>query len=403
MTPRKTVSVNLSARHLQNEHTISIIRCRTATDDRTPPEGTLQSAPRESPRRHTEFPARNGSEPAGAFADKRCHREGRTDAACPTPSRPSEDSFDTYHSILVPLDGSKFAEQAIPLALSIASRARASLEIMRVHDLYLFQDPHGCWSRFNAQEDAAYKEREQAYLDAIAKRLGTTAAVPLTSALVDGLVDEGIVKHARTKPFDLIVMAVHDRSPLSCFWMGSRADELVRHAFSPILLMRPRDGFHDTEPDPTPKRILIPLDGSSLAERVLEPAVALGKIVEATYSLVRVIESSATPIGFPFARGLNRVERCWLAKQIAESDAYLKEVAQELETKGLHVETHVVVGKSAAVAILDLARERKHDLIAIATHGRNGLQRFLLGSVADKIVRGTFKPVLVYRPSRNNN
>jgi nucleotide-binding universal stress UspA family protein len=84
-----------------------------------------------------------------------------------------------------------------------------------------------------------FKEQEQAYLDAITKQLGKTAAVPVTSTLVGGLIEDAILERVRTKPADLIVMTTHGRGPMSRFWLGSVAVELMRHGPVPILLVRP--------------------------------------------------------------------------------------------------------------------------------------------------------------------
>ncbi len=88
-------------------------------------------------------------------------------------------------------------------------------------------------------------------------------------------------------------------------------------------------------------------------------------------------------------------------KRRAEAQAYLDGVAERLRAKALRIQTHVAVGASTAAAVLDVARDEKMELIAIAIHGRGAFKRLLLGSVADKVVRGTFTPVLVYRPATN--
>ena len=290
-----------------------------------------------------------------------------------------------YHSILVPLDGSQFAEQALPLALSIANRAGASLEVVRVHVLYALQEPACSWLPFDPTEDAIFKEHEQAYLDAIVRRLQKTASVPVTSALVGGLTVDGILERARTKPADLVVMTTHGRGPMSRFWLGSVADELVRHAPVPILLVRPQEAPQDLEPEPTLRRMLVPLDGSELAEQVREPAIALGSLMDAEYTLIRVVESRFSSSGYPVVAELRAAEQPRLEKRKAEAQAYLDRVAERLRAEGFRIQTHVVVAESAAAAVLDMARDKNIDVIAIATHGRSGLKRLLLGSVADKI------------------
>ncbi|MGA2065397.1 MAG: universal stress protein [Thermoguttaceae bacterium] len=302
-----------------------------------------------------------------------------------------------YHSILVPLDGSPFAEQALPLALSIANRARARLEVMLVHVLYMFQQPECSWLPFDPTEDAIFKSREQAYLDAIVKRLRKTASVPVTSALASGTIEDGILERARTEPADLIVMTTHGRSPLKRFWLGSVALDVVLNAPVPVLLVRPQQASADSGPEPTLRRILVPLDGSKFAEGVLEPTVALGSLMDAEYTLVRAVEPGLLPDGFRVVAELSATEQPRLEKRKAEAQAYLDGVAGFWRSEALRIQTQVVVGTSAA-AVLGVARDKKSELIAIAIHGRGAFKRLLLGSVAGKIVRGTSTPVLVYRP-----
>jgi len=307
------------------------------------------------------------------------------------------------HSILVPLDGSQFAEQALPLALTIANRAAASLEVVQVYDRYVIQDPRCGWLPFDLAEGAMFEEKVEAYLHTIVRRLESAASVPVSSALAGGLIAEGILERARTKPADLIVMTTHGRGPASRFWLGSVADELVRHASVPILLVRPQDAAAVLLPEPTLRRILVPLDGSELAERVLEPAIALGSLMDAEYTFLRAVEPGWFPEGHPHLEEVKGelavVESPRLDKRKAEAQSYLDRLAECYRANARSIQTHVVVGESVATAVLDVARIWSVDLIAIATHGRGGLKRLLLGSVADKIVRGTSVPVLVYRPT----
>ena len=142
-------------------------------------------------------------------------------------------------SILVPLDGSKFAENAIPLALNIATRAGAHLELLRIHELYALHDSHACWSPYEPAADAQYQAEEQAYLDRTVERLRMTASVPVTSALVNGVIEDAILNRARTRAPDLIVMATHGRGPLSRLCFGSVAEKLILYGPVPILLFPP--------------------------------------------------------------------------------------------------------------------------------------------------------------------
>ena len=184
-----------------------------------------------------------------------------------------------YHFILVPLDGSQFAEEALPLSMAIAARAEARLEIVQVfascpplclaYNVVPYYDP---------LQDAAYEEQDRGYLAAIVSRLRKKGSVPMSSALVGGTIVEGILERARSTDADLIVMTTHGRGPLSRFWLGSVADGLLRQARLPVLMLHPSE---HSEPNREPglRHILIPLDGSELAEGALEHAIALGSLI----------------------------------------------------------------------------------------------------------------------------
>jgi len=300
-----------------------------------------------------------------------------------------------YLSVLVPLDRSSFAEQALPLASSIARRANARLDLVEVHALYALEDPHAGWAPFEADRDAQCKQQEQLYLDATARLTTCVSAVVATAGVLSGsavlpeTVADSILERARTGKADLIVMATHGRGPLSRFGFGSVADQLIRRAPMPVLLVRPSEKPARTTPEPVLENILIPLDGSKLAEQVLEPAAELAQLMEARLSLLRVVEFRSSSGDRGAASLPDR----------SEQERYLERVAARLREQGLQVGTRVVVARHAAEAILEEARVHGADLIALATHGRGGLKRLLLGSVADRLIRGAALPILVYRPT----
>ena len=214
-----------------------------------------------------------------------------------------------FRSLLVPLDGSEFAEEAIPLALSVANRAGAGLELLRVHELYALHAPHACWSPYEPAEDAKFRASEQAYLDLTAKRWQMAASMPVTSALADGLIEDGILRRVRTRLPDLIVMATHGRGPLSRLFFGSVAEKLVLGGSAPILLVHRGKG-PNSRPEPALKHILIPLDGSQLAESVLGPAVAIGSLMGADCTLLSVGKANSrlqTGVLLPQNRALSKL------------------------------------------------------------------------------------------------
>ena len=301
-----------------------------------------------------------------------------------------------YRSVLVPLDRSSLAEQALPLARSIAQRANGKLDLVEVHTLYALDDRNSGWLPFDRDRDAECKQQEQLYLDATAKLVGSLSPLTVTAGVLTGsavlaeTVADSILERARTGNADLIVMTTRGRGVVSRFALGSVADELVRRAPIPVLLMRPTEKAPVVTAEPVIDNILIPLDGSPLAEQILEPALDMARLMEARCTLLRVVEARSSP-------GDRREP-----PENAQAEAYLERVAERLREQGYQVHTHVVVARHTVEAILAEAAALANSLIAVATHGRGGFNRLLLGSVADKLIRTAASPVLVYRPTENH-
>ena len=205
---------------------------------------------------------------------------------------------------------------------------------------------------------------------------------------------------------DLIVMTTHGRGPLGRFWLGSVADELVRESPVPVLLIRPTEKLVDLTREPSLKHIMVPLDGTELAEQMLPNAVALGRFLDADFTLVRVVRplemtvpvGEAGTVGFQVQTMVDRIDT--LQEQIVnEASAYLERKAKPMREVGLKVASRVDVAEQPATAILHDAVPPVIDMVALETHGRRGLARLFLGSVADKVIRGAHVPVLVHHPT----
>jgi nucleotide-binding universal stress UspA family protein len=297
---------------------------------------------------------------------------------------------------VVPLDGTAFGEHALPLAAAIARRAGAELRVVHVHTLpgadappvrhYFPDGPYG-----------PSRGRRRAYLDEVASRLARVSAVAATPLLYEGR-DVAAALRSAAADADLVVMATHGRGPLARFVSGSVAHALLRYPRPPVLLVRGREAPPPLGDEPAVRRVLVPLDGTADAEHVLGPAVALGTLLGADYTLLRV--SSLRPlIGFDRyqAGGLPRPED---RQRLGEARDGLARCAERLEAQGLEVETRVVFDdRPAASAILDFARTRPADLIALTTRRRGALLRLLRGGTADRVVRGASAPVLVSCPN----
>jgi nucleotide-binding universal stress UspA family protein len=308
-----------------------------------------------------------------------------------------------YRNLLVPVDGSVFAEHALPLALSLARRAGARVQLVHVHVPLAAVDAEGFG--YVAQHlDAQIKAEHHEYLERLVRRIHDVSDVPVTATLLEGDVAVLLRATAGSTDTDLVVMTTHGRGPFQRFWLGSVADALVRDLPVPLLLLRPGEGPVELAGEPALRHFLLPLDGSALAMQVLEPALLLGDLLGADYTLLRVIRPPSPVAHQLESRGLGESVESMLAQLEAAHQAvyrtaeeYLGHIARRLPDAAGRLRTRVVADSSPAHAILEAAQQGI-DLIALATHGRRGLSRLLLGSVADKVLRGVTIPLLVYRP-----
>jgi len=304
-----------------------------------------------------------------------------------------------YRSLLVPLDGSATAEQALPLALNIARRASAALELVSVQ--VPFPAVYGeDMARLENPLAAEAQQKARSYLDGLTRRIAANSSVPTTATLLEGSIADSISQHAAGKGADLVVMTVFGAGPWTRFWLGSVADQLVRKLPMAIVMLWPHERAPELSSEPSFKQILIPLDGSAEAEEAVEPAVELGTLMQAEFTLLRVVKP-VVPLAAsqPNSQRESAESQTQVTGQVlpADAQAYLDRVAERIRAKSLRVKTRVVLHENPAVAILD-AQAQGVDLTAFTTRGHRALPWLFLGSTADKVLRGTNTPVLVKRP-----
>jgi nucleotide-binding universal stress UspA family protein len=165
-----------------------------------------------------------------------------------------------YRTVLVTLDGSAFAEHALPLALSIAGRAGATLRLVRVH-VPVAAAYGGNEPATDLDLDTQVKAAEYAYLEEVSARLGKVCSIRQATALLEGRIADALSEQVVSADADLVVMTTHGRGPLSCFWLGSVADEVVRRSSRPLLLVRPDETAPELAHPPALHHVLIPWTG----------------------------------------------------------------------------------------------------------------------------------------------
>lgn len=301
-----------------------------------------------------------------------------------------------FRTVLVPLDGSPLAEQAVPLAARLAQRAGSKLRLVLVHQLPSAPLDAVAAKLFTSIE-LATRKAERGYLRAVQARLRDGGTRLSSAVTLTGTPGPALVRYVRELGVDLVVMATHGRGGLRRAWLGSVADHLIRNLEIPVLLVRPREGEEAPAGATEASQILVPLDGSPLAEEALEAAAALARVWDMELVLLQVVSpvllsmDPALPLPSAYDVELTAMVR-------TQAQDYLDDLVERLHGEGLRATGAAVVGWSAVASILDVARPESVALVVLATHGRGGLRRFALGSVADKLVRAADVPVMVYRP-----
>lgn len=312
-----------------------------------------------------------------------------------------------YRSVVVPLDGSPFAEHALPWALSIAKRAQATLKVVRVFSPRDYLDVEMV-SYYSPEIVQQGKEECAVYLRQVADRIRAVVQdVPVTTTLLDldGSVSETLAEHASAEGADLVVMTTHGRGGFTRLLLGSVADDLVRATPMPLLLVRPHEAEPKLDAFPEMKDVVVGVDGTKLSERMLESAAGFASVTGSNLTLARVVspvevsECGETDPGIEqeVKHLIEQTNEC--QKRLVErAEIYLEGLAKPLRERGLEVQTRVVVEADPHAALLKLSHASGSGLIALETHGRSGISRWVLGSVADKVIREADVPVLVHRP-----
>ncbi|HEY7234766.1 MAG TPA: universal stress protein [Gemmatimonadaceae bacterium] len=302
-----------------------------------------------------------------------------------------------YRNILVPLDGSAFAEVAIPTAAALANAMDASLTLVHVREA---EAPD-----YRAGEAALAAQRTM-FLARAATETETSYRIKASTLLLEGNPIDEMCASAAERDKALVVMTTHGRTGWSRVWLGSVADGVMRHATTPVLMLSIREAPHNTAAGwPLPFRtIVVPLDGTSFAEEVVPHAAAIAEASRARLILLHVV----TPVAPPAPEiPTSYVPPAELITELTESIAqrsrdYTAGISAMLRAAHprLELSDEVVVADSVARAIIETAKRRQADCIALATHGR-GLSRLVVASVADKVVRAGPGAVLLMRPAHD--
>ena len=297
-----------------------------------------------------------------------------------------------YEVILVPLDGSKTAEKVLPYARYLAGKFKVPVELLAVVDVVEIAS-HMTSEKVHFLdtiiEDAV--QHSTTYLRGVAT---TIAGTNVRCSVEKGSAEDTIIEKAATDKTMLITMATHGRSGLNRFLLGSIAEKVLRGTVNPLLLIRAGD--EKSQGEAMLKSIIVPLDGSELAEAVLPIVADMAKKLDLEIELFRTYHVPYNV--YSGDEGLYAVNYEELLAGLRDEAAeYLEKKAADLKRLGVAKVQCITKEGLAADEIISLGRKTPDNLIAMSSHGRSGVRRWVLGSVTELVVRHSGDPVLVIR------
>lgn len=295
--------------------------------------------------------------------------------------------------IVVPLDGSAESATAIAHAAYMARALDASLHLVRVHlPVIVFMTAEAPIATLDPALDEQVRSAAERWLIGKATEVKSRFTLPVTFELRVGVPADEVVQAATERHATLIVCTTHGHGGWAPQWVGSVTDAIIRHATCPVLAMS-RQAVAEK---PRVGSILVPLDGTETAAAILPHVRDLARAFDARVDLFRVV---APPWVGDAINALQSgdVDRFGIHAAADAAKVGLERTASDLAASGVHTTSAVSIDTNPTRAILDRVNEVQPDLVAIATRGR-GLARIFMGSVADKVLRASGKPVLCWRP-----
>ena len=297
-----------------------------------------------------------------------------------------------FTDILIPLDGSKAAEKVLPYARFMAEALSIPIELLGIIDVAAMASHVASESAKRLDTIIAEGERRgRLYLEKIA---GEFPGFDVRMTVGRGRPAETIIEKAAANAGTLITMATHGRSGIKRWLLGSVAEKVLRGTVNALLLVRV-NGQAEPKQKPVVQSVTVPLDGSQLAASVLPTVTAIAKSMNLEIVLFRAYELPASAY-YGSEDYLPNYEELKnnLRKEV---QSYLGKEIETLKSQGVEKVSFFVTEGSGPDEIISYTRRRPDTLIAMCTHGRSGMKRWVLGSVTEKVVRHSGDPVLVMR------
>lgn len=296
--------------------------------------------------------------------------------------------------VLLPLDGSPLAEHSLAFLPALARGGRVRARLLAVVD-----ETHDSHDLREIEAGEHERHAMTAYLRDIQEKLEKQPGVSTEIEVKAGVPAEIILERAEALSPDLLIISTHGRSGVARWRRGSVADKVIRGVTCSILVVGPKAAeegdWLETESTPAFDNILVPLDGSPLAEQALPIAQSFASSFEAKLHLFRAvpIPSSGVGIGFELGQIMDEIEEA--------AQTYLDEAAQKVQAPG-GVVARIQIG-TPTLLLEDYIANQSVDLVVMTSHGRSGLVRAALGSMTDRLLGNGTAPILVVRSSDSAN
>jgi nucleotide-binding universal stress UspA family protein len=293
-----------------------------------------------------------------------------------------------FTRILVPLDGSANAEKALPHARALARTLRIPITLLAVIETvagFSTEKKH----YFDTLIEDSMRNSEE-YLEKISK---TFPGASIQYRVEKGRAEDAIITNAAADTGTLVTMATHGRSGLNLWLLGSVAEKVVRQANNPVLVVRANEQA-SSQGEAALDSILVPLDGSALAESVLPYVVELAKDFHAKVTLLRSYSLKQVMFSFEqYTPDLDELkgELKW------EAMSYLDQKVAELKSRGIVDVFCSVTEGDAAETIIEMSQRAPNTLIAMSSHSGSTIKHWVLGNVTEKVLRHANKPILTIR------
>jgi nucleotide-binding universal stress UspA family protein len=290
-----------------------------------------------------------------------------------------EKSVLKLHEILIPLDGSAEAESVLPYLIDVARKFNSRVHVLGVGI---------------GRKTRRVNRLIEDYINRTANKLHSDN-IKAELVIRYGAAADKILDFTAEQEIDLIIMATHGRSGITRWWMGSVAEKVISEATAPVLLVRSQRPRKTGTSDKLnlPHKILAPLDGSDIGESALPYAEAIASSSRGSINLLQVI----SPPGTVEANLLGGPDWRKFVKAMHDAgEDYLKGIAERLNSKNIKVTYEIATGDPAD-KIVEYATNIRASMVAMSTHGRTGITRWVLGSVADKVLHGARIPILLVR------